>query len=168
MASVYKLNVKPNVDGERGLPKRSVPSSFLSKEGFDGDFNVYRTKKKDRDPGMAVLVMTIDVFAEFQKAGWPVKAGDIGENIIAEGLGYREMIPGNQYRVGQAIIEVVDQATPCKNLKVLEYVGQERLKEFQQLLLGRRGWYCQVIQEGLVCEGDSIESVLVEETPFSD
>ena len=110
----------------------------------------------------------MDVLTEFQKAGWPVKAVDIGENITVEGLKYRELIPGNQYRVGHAVIEVMEPATPCKNLQVLSYVGQEKLPDFQKLLLHRRGWYCRVLQEGLVCQGDSIESVLIEETPFGD
>ena len=43
---VLQINVKPETQGEHGLPKIPVKNGILTKEGFKGDHNNFRMEKK--------------------------------------------------------------------------------------------------------------------------
>ncbi len=51
---VFQLNVKPEIESQRGLPKLSVDFVQLRETGLDGDYNMYRTEKLGGDPNQAV------------------------------------------------------------------------------------------------------------------
>ena len=158
---IYQLNVKPDTLGERGLPKLSIEEARLSREGVEGDFNRYRTDKKGGSLDRAVLVMPWEALQVLRQEGWPVKPGDIGENITTEGIPYEALQLEQRYRLGtSAVVQIAEICNPCVNLALLDYVGQDRVTEFMRILKGRRGWYARVLEEGTVRRGDSIEQVL--------
>ena len=45
---------------------------------------------------------------------------------------------------------------PCTNLYLLPYVGKSKGPQFLKVMLGRRGWYARVLEEGSVRAGDPI------------
>lgn len=155
---VYQLHRKPEVAGEHGLRKPTVPEAFVSRTGFVGDFNRYRHEEKHDDPGMALLIVPRETLEELSREGWPVRPGDIGENITTEGIPYDAFAPGRQFRAGDAVVEVTKACTPCDNLYLLPYVGPERGPEFLKVMLHRRGWYARVVREGWVRPGDPVEA----------
>ena len=157
---VYDLHRKPEVSGERGLPKPSVREAFVSFGGIAGDFNRYRHDEKKDDPAMALLIMPRETLAELEREGWPVRSGDLGENITTEGIPYPEFAPGRRFRAGAMEFEVSKACTPCDNLYRLPYVGAARGPEFLKVMLDRRGWYARVVREGWVHAGDLIERVV--------
>jgi MOSC domain-containing protein YiiM len=67
------------------------------------------------------------------------------------------MQPGTRYRIGEVECEISKACTPCKNLYLLDYVGNN--PEFLKTTLNRRGWYARVLKEGKIRVGDSIEQV---------
>lgn len=154
---VHGIQRKPEVDGERGLPKAAVPEAYLGASGLDGDFNRYRHEEKQDDAGMAVLLMPLETLEELNREGWPVRPGDLGENFTTSGIRYADFSPGRRFRVGQAEVEVSKACTPCDNLFQLPYVRNERGPEFLQVMLGRRGWYARVVRAGRVAVGDAIQ-----------
>ncbi|MBI4918522.1 MOSC domain-containing protein [archaeon] len=156
---IYKINVKSNIEGERGIPKYSVDSARFSAEGVEGDYNHYRTESKNRTPDRAVLIIPLETLDDLNKEGWPVKPGDLGENVTSKGVPYDFFEVGSKYCLGDAVIEVREHATPCKILQLLPYVSSEKKAEFVKTLVGRRGLYCALIKEGIVKEGDSIIKV---------
>ena len=156
---VFDLHRKPEAPGERGLPKPSIPEAFVSFAGVAGDFNRYRHFEKKDDPAMAILIMPRETLAELDREGWPVRSGDLGENITTEGIPYSEFVPGRRFRAGEAVLEVSKACTPCDNLYQLPYVGPVRGPEFLKVMLDRRGWYARVLQEGRVRAGDAIAAL---------
>jgi MOSC domain-containing protein YiiM len=154
---VFELHRKPEVDGEHGLPKPAVDHAFVSRDGFEGDFNRYRHEKKQDDPAMAVLVVPRETLLELSSEGWPVRPGDLGENITTEGIPYHAFFPGRRFRAGEAILEVSKACTPCDNLFLLPYVGPDRGLEFLKVMLDRRGWFATVLREGWIRTGDPVE-----------
>ena len=156
---VFELHRKPEVPGEHGLPKPSVPEAFVTRSGLAGDFNRYRHEEKKDDPAMALLLMPRETIAELEREGWPVRSGDLGENITTEGIAYDAFVPGRRFRAGEAELEVTKACTPCDNLYLLPYVGPTRGPEFLKVMLDRRGWYARVVREGRVRAGDVLESV---------
>jgi MOSC domain-containing protein YiiM len=156
---VLQINVKPKTTGEHGLGKRPVESVRVGFDGLDGDYNTYRQERLDGDPDSAVMIMTREMIDELNSEGWPIEYGDIGENILAEGIPYDNFSPGCRFRIGGIIVQIARTCDPCRNLYSLPYVGTEKGPRFLRTLLGRRGWYARVIQEGIVRKSDTIEPV---------
>jgi len=154
--TVVQLNRKPEVHGEHGLPKIPVPTFRVLRSGVEGDFNRYRTEEKHRDPDMAVLLLPFEVISALNREGWPVRPGDLGENLTTSGLPNDEFRPSRKVRVGSVVLEVSKPCTPCDNLFLLPYIGTSRGPEFLRTTLGRRGWYCRVVEEGVVRTGDPV------------
>ena len=156
LGQVYQINVKERKEGERGLPKRPVNSAKISTPGLEGDYNVYRHDILSGDLDSAVLFMPIEMLEQLNKEGWPVKPGDIGENITTIGISYESFSPGKKCLIGKVETVISRACEPCKNLYLLPYVGANKGPEFMKSLIGRRGWYARVIKEGIVEKGDAI------------
>ncbi|HTP56350.1 MAG TPA: MOSC domain-containing protein [Thermoplasmata archaeon] len=153
---VEALHAKPRTPGEHGLPKPSVPRVAVRGDGVEGDYNVYRQEEKHGDPRMAVLLIPAETLEEFRRDGWPVRPGDLGENVTTRGLSYEALAPPGRFEVGRAVLEISKACTPCDNLHLLPYVGPSRGAEFVRTAVGRRGWYARVVREGEIQVGDPI------------
>jgi MOSC domain-containing protein YiiM len=153
---VRQVNLKAKTSEERGLPKASVPEATITASGLAGDFNRYRHEEKHDDPDMALLLIPVETIEQLGREGWPVRAGDLGENITSEGLDYEAFVPGSRFRIGAARVQISKACTPCDNLYLLPYVGAARGPEFMKLMMGRRGWYARVLKAGRVRVGDPI------------
>jgi len=160
MSKVIQINVKPQVAGEHGLPKKSVEYVFVSQMGLDGDYNNYRTDKKNRDPDMAVLLYPKETIDDLNKEGWPIQKGDVGENFTITGIRHSHFSSGQQFHLGECIFEITFECDPCHYLAILPYVGEEKINDFIKNMMHRRGWYAKVIKEGRVSKGDSIQQII--------
>lgn len=156
---IVRISAKPKTEGERGIPKIAVDNAFVKKEGIDGDYNNYRTAKKNATLDRALLIMPLSTLDELNKEGWPVKPGDIGENLTIDGIAYSQLKKGRRYSAGDVVFEITTPATPCKNLALLSYVGQEKITEFMRTLVDRRGWYAKVLREGKIKKGMPLEEL---------
>lgn len=152
--TVAGVSAKPKSGDEPGLPKRPVASLTLTAAGAGGDYNRYRTRTLHGDPDSAVLLLTEDILLSLRGEGWPVGAGDLGENVLLAGIGNDALAPGRRLRLGEALVEVTRACVPCSELYELPYVGADRGPRFLRTLQGRRGWYARVLGEGLVAPGD--------------
>jgi MOSC domain-containing protein YiiM len=159
---VYKINVKAysGKPGERGLPKQSVAWAQFTKQGVIGDgktsdFNVYRFQQKEVHPDdRAVLWIPNETLVQLAIEGWTkIEPGHLGENMTTKGIPYDRLKEGQRWSMGEAVIRLTRQATPCGVLAQLPYVGMEKKAAFKSVLEGRRGWYAAVEREGKVEEG---------------
>jgi len=156
--TVLRLGAKPRVAGERGLPKPELAEARLLLSGVEGDYNLYRETQKAGDPDMALLLMPAETLAELAREGWPVRPGDLGENVTTSGISYDSLRPRRTLRIGRAVVQTSKACEPCDNLYALPYVGREKGPAFLKTMLGRRGWYARVVAEGRVRKGDAIDS----------
>lgn len=157
--TVVGLHKKPEVPGERGLPKRPVPAIRVDADGVEGDFNRWRTEEKGGDPAYALLVLPDETLEALRQEGWPVRRGDLGENLTTRGLADEALAPPRRFRAGSVVFESSKACEPCDNLYLLPYVGRVRGAAFLRTLLGRRGWYARVVAAGEVRVGDPVEAV---------
>ena len=67
--------------------KPSVPGFIISSTGCGNDYNFYRTKMGG-DNERAVSILTTDVLGALNGEGWPVRVGDLGENLFVDGMRY--------------------------------------------------------------------------------
>jgi MOSC domain-containing protein YiiM len=159
-AKVIQINAKAAVSGERGLPKKAVQSSFVKFSGLQGDFNRYRTEKLNNERDSAVLLICSETLEAISKPEFPVQPGHLGENFTIRGLSPQSLKEGVRLALGESVqVEISRACDPCSNLQALPYVGRDRVTQFMKLLMGRRGWYARVLQEGLVRTGDPVRLI---------
>ena len=158
MMKILSINVKSKKEGERGIPKSVIKEAMAKNLGLEGDYNIYRTESKGNSPDRAVLLMSDDILDQLRAEGWPVKNGDLGENITLTGIDYTSLKVKDKFSVGGIEIQITEACRPCVNLGVLPYVG-ERVKEFMGTLRGRRGFYARVLKEGNIKIDDLITRI---------
>jgi MOSC domain-containing protein YiiM len=164
-ARILHLHLKPREGRTRGLPKRPVGQLTITPSGVEGDYNRWRTEKANGDPDQAVLLLNAEILADLRAEGWPVQAGDLGENLLIAGLPREALEPGSTVDLGEVVLQVSKACDPCTVLFTLPYVGVERGPEFLRVMRGRRGWFARVVRGGKVEVGAPVEVSQKEVTP---
>ena len=145
---VRRVGVKPRVPGEPGLPKGAVPALRVTSAGAEGDYNRYRAVELHGDPDQALLLVTEELLGQLNREGWPVRPGDLGENLTLGGIPESELGVGVRLTSGAVRIEITRACDPCTELYTLPYVGPDRGPAFLTATAGRRGWYARVLAPG--------------------
>jgi len=155
---IYRINVKAETPGERGLPKHPIQRAFVKRTGLVGDFNRWRHEEAQDDPGTAVLLMPLEMIEELNREGWRIEPGDVGENFTTKGIPYDAFAPSKRYRLGEARITISKPCDPCSNLYLLSEIGKDQ--DIVKAMYKRRGWYARVDEEGEVATGDSVKEIV--------
>lgn len=150
---IAQLNRKPLEGRSRGLPKRPAPELLVTVDGVAGDYNRWRSEKAQGDRDQAVLLATLEDLAGLQADGWPVRPGELGENLTVEGLPPGVLRPGAVIAADAVRLELSKACEPCTILFSLPYVGSERGPAFLRAVRGRRGWFARVIHGGRIAVG---------------
>jgi MOSC domain-containing protein YiiM len=122
---------------------------------FAGDDQADRTVHGGADK--AVYAYATEDY-EYWRGVEPFDAGPavFGENLTTGGIDLSSSRPGDRWKVGSAILEVVQPRLPCYKLGIR--VGDQHfLKRF--MIAARPGAYLRIIQEGDVGAGDEIEVI---------
>lgn len=156
---VYQINIKSPKADAKSLPKIAVPTAKILRRGIEGDFNNYRHEKQDDRRDWAISLLPFETIVQLNRENWPVKPGDLGENLTISGLSKNALNPGSILLIGKVIIQLTEAITPCDGLYILDYVGREKGKQFLQTLNGRRGMFAEVIKEGMIRRGDRVDHI---------
>lgn len=153
--------------GEPGVQEAADGSSFrtslyknpvcetiwLGAENLEG--NRQADLRYHGGPDKAVCCFASEHYAELSEfVGQPLKYGSLGENFTLSGMLEGEVCLGDQYRVGDAIVEVSQPRQPCGNLA--RRWGKKQLPRFM-VERGFTGFYVRVLEEGLVQPGEPVE-----------
>ena len=154
--------------------KDSVESCQLTTRGPSGDYNHYRTVALANTTDRAVSLWTADCAAWLQQQGWPVQAGDLGENFFLAHVAFDDLHVGRRLRVvgnttPVVVLQITEPIVPCANLCKLPYINdpakspKQRIQACQDFLEqldqapGLRGWYAKVLTAGSVRVQDVVE-----------
>ncbi len=144
-------------DGKRfrtSLYKTSVCETvWLGAENLEG--NAQANLKYHGGPDKAVCVYPVEHLSPLSELlGQQLPHGAMGENFTGENMLEGEVCLGDQYRVGDAIVEISQPRQPCNSL-----VKRWGSKELPKLMVqhGWTGFYGRVIEEGMVQPGDGIQ-----------
>jgi MOSC domain-containing protein YiiM len=137
--------------GSGGIPKHPVDQARVTTLGLEGDRQRFRFHG---GANRAVCLFSAADYASLIRDGVTASApGSYGENVLIEGLDFARLRPGDQLRLGtEVVVELSDVREPCGTLKSVD-------KRFPNLMLGRSGFVCRVIQEGLLRSGDTAQLV---------
>jgi MOSC domain-containing protein YiiM len=104
--------------------------------------------------GRAVTLVSAEALAEAEAAfGVAVSGGEHRRNLVVAGVDLRALL-GGQFRIGGALFEGARVCAPCRYL--VRVTGQERIFD---ALVGRGGLRAEILEGGLVAEGDAVEPV---------
>jgi MOSC domain-containing protein YiiM/ferredoxin-NADP reductase len=89
---------------------------------------------------------------EIGRAALPM--GQFGENVTTEGVLEKQLRLGDILRMGTAAVQVSEPRIPCYKLVMRMEAGSDFATRF--LAANRTGFYCRVLQEGVVKQSDTI------------
>jgi MOSC domain-containing protein YiiM len=135
-----------------GVPKRPRASAFITTHGLEGDRQ--RDLRHHGGPDRAVCLYSWDLLQQLQREGHPIVEGSIGENLALEGLDWSSIESGLRLQIGEAIVEITDTATPCRN--IADSFAGPFTRVSQKTRSGWSRWYARVLREGLVRTGDRV------------
>ena len=144
-----------------GVPKRPIDEGFLTPLGIEGD--AHARPHIHGGPARAVLLICSEVIEDLKSKGFPVFPGALGENLTTSGLDHKQLRTGQQFRVGQAIIELTTIRAPCNTLDVYGpaiksevYDSEVKAGNSESPRWAKGGFYARVIQTGPIRPGDKI------------
>ena len=131
--------------GPGGIPKQPVSEARATASGLVGDKQRFRIHG---GPNRALCLFSTGDYQSLRRDGVPcANPGTFGENVLVEGLDFTELLPGEQLALGdEVLIELFDVREPCATLKSVD-------ARFPNLMLGRSGFVCRVLREGLLRPG---------------
>jgi MOSC domain-containing protein YiiM len=108
-------------------------------------------------PDKAVYCYPAEHYAAWSgELGLPLDFGSFGENLTLSGLREAALHIGDVLSIGEAVLQVSQPRLPCFKLGIK--LGDQRF--IARFLQQRRcGFYCRVLQEGMIEPRQSIEIV---------
>lgn len=134
--------------GPGGIPNHPVEEARVTLDGLEGD----RQRLPEHGGRLrAICILSLEEYRLLQADGVDCEPpGAFGENLLVDGLDRSALRPGDRLQVGEEVLlELYDVREPCGTLRKLD-------RRFPDLLLGRSGWLCRVLQEGTVRPGQTI------------
>jgi len=113
---------------------REKPSTIqLDQQGIIGD------KFYAKDPNRAILITSTESYKLAKENGIELEDGALGENILIDISPYH-LLPGEQFRIGEALLEITQNCTLCKGLTAVN-------SKLPKLLKNDRGIFAKLISE---------------------
>jgi len=129
-------------------------SIFIDTLGLSGDEQADQKKHGGEDK--AVFILPASHYERF-KIQQPF--GFLGENLTLSGLDESQICLGDRLQIGEVLLEVTQPRSPCWKLGEHASIQENwTMATFLQAYSkeGYVGFYCRVIQEGFIQEGDTI------------
>ena len=119
-------------------------ANLITGHGIEGD-------RKGGNPKRNLNVMSFEALEELHQEGFKIQPGEMGEQLVIQGLDVGELKAGDRFQVGeQACIEVISQRTGCDRFEHIQ--GKPR-----QLAAGRMGVMAKVVADGMIAVGDPVK-----------
>jgi MOSC domain-containing protein YiiM len=143
-----------------GIRKKPSKKAFLSKTAFEGD-GVANTKYHG-GPDRAVCVYPNEHYDMWEKEfNVSLSRPAFGENITVSNMTEENVYIGDIYQLGETVIQITQGRVPCQTISKSNQVSVflDRIIE-----TGYTGYFCRVLQEGVVTEDSEIS--LLERHPL--
>ena len=113
------------------------------------DGNAQADTKNHGKPDQAVLLYAATHYPLWQKEleQLAIGPGGFGENLTVDGLTEETICIGDTYAIGEARIQVSAPRYPCWKIERRWNVAGLTARVAET---GRTGWYCRVLQEGMI------------------
>ncbi len=157
-----------------GLPKPQASQITLVEGwGVQDDYHAGKTvrhrylarKDPTRPNNRQVLLIDTVIHKMVREKGIQLAPGDLGENILLEGIDLMALPVGTRLQVGSAILELTEIRDPCSQLDGV-HPGLHRAVEIptEQGIQPAAGMLGVVLQGGTVKPGDKVQIVYDQES----
>ncbi len=151
--SVHAINISSG-----GVPKRTVGSANIMKDGVEGDFNRFRDGRGG-DPDRAVCIFSLELIEDLKKEGHPICVGSTGENLTIQGIEWSSLVVGTRLEVGGVVLELSEPCAPCSKIGE-SFIGRRFGRVDHEQEFGWSRWLARVIREGSISVGDSVNIII--------
>jgi MOSC domain-containing protein YiiM len=173
--------VAVSVDREHRFSKVNQPViRLLAGLGVEGDAHLgitvqhqTRVRSDPTQPNLRqVHLLHVELFDELRAAGFPLTAGEIGENVTTRGIDLLGLPTGARLRLGpEAVVEITGLRNPCRQMNAHQQGLMQAVldRDADGNLVRKAGVMGIVIAGGEVRPGDPIEVELPPEprTPLA-
>ena len=144
-----------NISTQGGVPKLPIDKAEIKFEGVEGDFNKFRTDKKNSTGTRAVTLFSLEQIEKLKSEGHSIDIGTTGENITIEGVDWPTLEVGTRMMIGEAMIELSEPTAPCSKIGK-SFIDGAFSRIDHELELGWSRWSASVIEEGQVEVGSQV------------
>jgi MOSC domain-containing protein YiiM len=146
---VYQPEPTPHEEPFRYLrvPVQSV--TLIAGHGIDGD------RKAGHNPARQLNIMFYETVQALANEGFKAAPGELGEQIIVQGLTEADLTAGDRLRLGDTLVEMVKTRTGCDWFKEIHQ---------QNPPAQRLGYMAKILEGGIINVGDSVELIRVADT----
>ena len=144
-----------NISTQGGVPKLPIDKAEIKFEGVEGDFNKFRTDKKNSTGTRAVTLFSLEQIEKLKSEGHTIDVGTTGENITVEGVDWPTLEVGTRMMIGEAVIELSEPTAPCSKIGK-SFIDGAFSRIDHELELGWSRWSASVIEEGQVEIGSQV------------
>lgn len=136
-----------------GVPKLPLHEAAVGPLGITNDKQ--NDTKHHGGPDKALCLYSLERIVALQREGHPIYPGSTGENVTITGLDWAMLKPGDRLHLGDVLVEITYDATPCKKI-----AGSFRAGEFTRI--GQKvhqGWarlYARVLAGGTLRVGQPV------------
>jgi molybdopterin adenylyltransferase len=147
MISVTSIVYKPEgTASDSGDPYLRIPlhsANLVAGYGIEGD-------RKGGNPKRNLNIMSYEILEALRKDGFSTLPGQMGEQVVIQGLDVGQLAEGNRLQIGDtAIVEVVSHRTGCQRFEHVQ-------GKTPQQAAGRMGIMAKVVAGGMISVGDSV------------
>ncbi len=143
------------ISREKGTEKRPIPEArFVKDFGIEGDAHGGKWHRQ-------VSLLSYDKVKAFNESGANVADGDFGENLLVEGIDFRELPVGSKFYAGDVVLCMTQIGKEChSHCAIHARVGD--------CIMPREGVFAEVLQEGVLRPGDELRVELpAADRPFT-
>lgn len=139
------------ISDKRGIEKHEIPEAHMIKDfGIEGDAHAGKWHRQ-------VSLLSYDKVLAFNERGANVGHGAFGENLVVEGLDFRNLPVGSKLTVGTAELRMTQIGKEChSHCAIYQRMGE--------CIMPHEGVFAEVLKEGTVRPGD----VMQVELPAAD
>lgn len=139
---------------ESAIAKAPVVASRLRLDTLNLDGDRQADLSVHGGPDKAVYVYAADHYAAWQRDGFAVDVGGLGENVAVAGATEHDVLLGDVWRWGDALVQVSQPRSPCFKLAI--HAGRKDIGP-RMIETRRCGWYLRVLRPGEVPTGGPLE-----------
>lgn len=131
------------VSNVKGVQKTNVHTArFIEDFGIEKDAHAGKWHRQ-------VSLLSYEKIEAFKAKGANVRNGDFGENLIVEGIDFRQCPIGTRFRCNDVILELTQIGKEChKGCAIFQVMGD--------CIMPREGVFTRVIHGGTISEGDEL------------
>ena len=128
----------------KGTQKKNVHTVNLIQDfGIEGDAHAGKWHRQ-------VSLLSWDKIEDFRKRGADVCDGAFGENLVVEGIDFRNLPIGTKLKCNDVILEMTQIGKECHH-------GCAIFQKMGECIMPKEGVFAKVLKGGVISEGDEME-----------